>query len=71
MTSPKKRKQLRELAEEELVLGAMPSQKFIEGCLDGKVLFVGLREPLFCTTYKGAKVQRRSDGKSEEVNVIH
>ena len=39
--SSKKRKQLRELAEEELVLGAMPSQKYIEGCLDGKVLYVG------------------------------
>lgn len=38
---PKKRKQLRELAEEELVLGATPSQAIIEAAVDGDVLYVG------------------------------
>lgn len=38
---PKKRKQLRELAEEELVVGTMPSQQIIEGTIDGDVLYVG------------------------------
>ncbi len=36
----KKRKQLRELAEEELIVRATPSSKIIEACLDGDVLYV-------------------------------
>lgn len=39
--SSKKRKQLRELAEEELVVGTMPSQQIIEATVDGDVLYVG------------------------------
>ncbi len=39
--SSKKRKQLRELAEEELVVGTMPSQQIIEGTIDGDLLYVG------------------------------
>lgn len=37
----KKRKELRELAEEELVVGTMPSQQIIEGCMDGDILYLG------------------------------
>ncbi len=37
---PKKRKHLRELAEEELIVRAVPRSKIIEGCLDGDVLYV-------------------------------
>ena len=40
VVSPKKRKELRELAEEELVVGTVPSQKIIEGVIDGNVLYV-------------------------------
>lgn len=36
----KKRKQLRELAEEELILQATPSSKIIECCIDGELLYV-------------------------------
>ncbi len=36
----KKRKQLRELAEEELIVKATPTSKIIECCLDGEVLYV-------------------------------
>ena len=36
----KKRKELRELAEEELLVRAQPSSKIIECCLDGAVLYV-------------------------------
>ncbi|MEM8962352.1 MAG: hypothetical protein AAGD38_12795 [Acidobacteriota bacterium] len=37
---PKKRKRLKEMAEEELILSAVPSSRFIEACLDGDVLHV-------------------------------
>lgn len=37
----KKRKELRHLAEEELVVGATPKSTLIECCLDGGVLWVG------------------------------
>ena len=37
----KRRKELRELAEEELIAGATPSSKIIEICLDGDVVIVG------------------------------
>ncbi|MEM7353493.1 MAG: hypothetical protein AAF657_22035 [Acidobacteriota bacterium] len=36
----KKRKQLRELAEEELIVRTNPSSKIIEACIDGDVLYV-------------------------------
>ncbi len=36
----KKRKQLRELAEEELILKATPTSKIIECCIDGNLLYV-------------------------------
>ncbi len=38
--SSKKRKHFKELAEEELVVGTMPSRNIIEAALDGKVLYV-------------------------------
>lgn len=38
---PRKRKQLKELAEEELVALARPRSKIVEGCLDGAVLYIG------------------------------
>ncbi|MEL7060152.1 MAG: hypothetical protein AAGN46_09025 [Acidobacteriota bacterium] len=37
----KKRKQLKELAEEELILEARPRTKIVEGCLDGSTLWIG------------------------------
>ena len=37
---PKKRKKLRELAEEELILRAVPRSKIIEACVDGDILYV-------------------------------
>lgn len=36
----KKRKQLRELAEEELIVKATPTSKIIECCIDGSLLYV-------------------------------
>lgn len=38
---PRKRKKLKEQAEEELVAQARPRSKIIEGCLDGQVLYIG------------------------------
>lgn len=38
---PKKRKMLKELAEEELLAQTRPRTKIIEGCLDGSVLYIG------------------------------
>jgi hypothetical protein len=38
---PKKRKMLKELAEEELLAQTRPRTKIIEGCMDGSVLYVG------------------------------
>jgi hypothetical protein len=38
---PKRRKQLRELAEEELVAGAAPTTKIIEAAIDGDICYVG------------------------------
>jgi len=38
---PKKRKTLRQLAEEELILRATPRSKIVEGCIDGEMLYVG------------------------------
>lgn len=37
----KKRKELRDLAEEELIIGTSPSTKIIEGVIDGDLLYVG------------------------------
>lgn len=37
---PKKRKQLRELAEEELIVKATPRTKIIECCLEGDLLYI-------------------------------
>lgn len=37
---PKKRKQLRDLAEEELILQAVPRSKIVEACIDGDLLYV-------------------------------
>lgn len=38
---PKKRKMLKELAEEELLAQTRPRTKIIEGCMDGSVLYIG------------------------------
>lgn len=38
---PKKRKQLRELAEEELVLGTQPTRRYVEWAIVGSTLYVG------------------------------
>lgn len=38
---PKKRKKLKELAEEELIVQSRPRSKIVEGCLDGTTLWVG------------------------------
>jgi hypothetical protein len=38
---PRKRKMLKEQAEEELVALARPRSKIIEGCIDGGVLYIG------------------------------
>lgn len=38
---PRKKKKLKELAEEELVAQSRPRSKIIEGCLDGPVLYLG------------------------------
>ncbi|MEM6794988.1 MAG: hypothetical protein AAF725_13495 [Acidobacteriota bacterium] len=38
---PKKRKKMKEMAEEELIFEARPRTKIIEACLDGSVLYVG------------------------------
>ena len=38
---PKKRKKMREMAEEELIFEARPRTKIIEACIDGQVLYVG------------------------------
>ena len=38
---PKKRRKLKELAEEELIVKATPRTKIVEGCLDGDLLYVG------------------------------
>lgn len=37
---PKKRKKLRQLAEDELIGQAAPRTKIIEGCIDGKVVYL-------------------------------
>lgn len=37
----KKRKKMKELAEEELIFGAQPRSKIVECCIDGDVLYVG------------------------------
>lgn len=37
----KKRKHMKELAEEELVYGTQPRSKIVECCIDGEVLYVG------------------------------
>ena len=38
---PRKRKMLKELAEEELLAQTRPRTKIIEGCMDGSVLYIG------------------------------
>ncbi|MEM9558220.1 MAG: hypothetical protein AAGC60_28440 [Acidobacteriota bacterium] len=38
---PKKRKKLKELAEEELIVQSRPRTKIVEGCLDGATLWIG------------------------------
>lgn len=38
---PKKRKKMREMAEEELIFEARPRSKIIEACIDGDVLYIG------------------------------
>lgn len=38
---PKKRKKLREMAEEELIFEARPRTKIIEACIDGGILYIG------------------------------
>ncbi|MEM7051914.1 MAG: hypothetical protein AAF604_19765 [Acidobacteriota bacterium] len=38
---PKKRKRLRELAEEELIVQSSPRSHIIEGCIDGDLVYVG------------------------------
>lgn len=38
---PKKRRQLKNLAEEELIIHATPRSKIIEACIDGDLLYVG------------------------------
>ncbi|MDA8020139.1 MAG: hypothetical protein MPN21_22100 [Thermoanaerobaculia bacterium] len=37
----KKRKKMKELAEEELIFGAQPRSKIVECCIDGETLYVG------------------------------
>lgn len=46
----KKRKELRELAEEELIVRATPTSKIIECCLDGQVLYVASTAKSFLGT---------------------
>lgn len=38
---PKKRRKLKEMAEEELIFEARPRSKIIEACIDGELLWVG------------------------------
>ncbi|MEM9595451.1 MAG: hypothetical protein AAGD06_14350 [Acidobacteriota bacterium] len=38
---PKKRRKMKEMAEEEMIFEARPRTKIIEACLDGSVLYVG------------------------------
>ncbi|MEO1087805.1 MAG: hypothetical protein AAFY88_26520 [Acidobacteriota bacterium] len=38
---PKKRRKLKEMAEEELIFEARPRSKIIEACIDGNILWVG------------------------------
>ena len=38
--SPTRRRELRELAEEELVTQTLPSSKIIDGCIDGDILYL-------------------------------
>lgn len=40
MVGPKKRKEFRQLAEEELIMQAVPSWKILECCLDGPLLYI-------------------------------
>lgn len=44
---PKKRKKLRELAEEELIMKAVPRSKIIEGAIDGEELYVATTAKAF------------------------
>jgi len=37
---PKKRKMLRELAEEELIVRSSPRSKIVEGAIDGEILYI-------------------------------
>lgn len=47
---PKKRKQLRELAEEELIVRSSPRSKIVEGVIDGDVLYVASTAKSFLGT---------------------
>ena len=47
---PKKRKQLRELAEEELIVRSSPRSKIVEGLIDGETLYIASTAKSFLGT---------------------